>query len=170
MRQAARTAQRGGAQPIRSISPMSIRASCLPRARVSSKATTHRLDTESMLVVAIDVAHAANDKQWLEPMLKVLARLPEALGSVTHLLTDNGYFSAANVESCVNAKIEPLLAARRDAHHPHWEDKFTEPPTLTEPTSDVVRMKHQLKTNQGGALNALRKQTVEPVFGITCVR
>ena len=124
------------------------------------------VDTESMLVVAINVAQAANDKQQLHPMLKELAGLPEALGSVKHMLADNGYFSAANVERCVEAKIEPLLAAGRDKHHPNWEDRFTEPPPITEPASDVDRMKHQLKTIQGRALYALRKQTVEPVFGI----
>jgi len=124
------------------------------------------VDTESMLVVATNMAQAANDKQQLEPMLKELAGLPEVLGSVKRVLADNGYFSAANVESCVEAKIEPLLAAGRDKHHPNWEDRFTEPPPLTEPASDVDRMKHRLKTVQGRALYALRKQTVEPVFGI----
>jgi len=124
------------------------------------------VDTESMLVVAIDVVQAANDKQQIEPMLKELARLPEALGSVKQVLADNGYFSSANVGHCVQAKIEPLLAAGRDKHHPNWEDRFTEPPPLTEPASDVDRMKHRLKTIEGRALYALRKQTVEPVFGI----
>ena len=124
------------------------------------------VDTESMLVVAIDVAQEANDKQQLDPMLKELAGLPEALGSVKRVLADNGYFSAANVGGCLQAKIEPLLAAGRDKHHPNWEDRFTEPPPLTEPASDVDRMKHRLKTVQGRALYALRKQTVEPVFGI----
>lgn len=37
---------------------------------------------------------------------------------------------------------------------------------FTEPASDVDRMKHRLKTIQGRTLYALRKQTVEPVFGI----
>ena len=124
------------------------------------------VDTESMLVVAIGVAQAANDKQQLEPMLEELTGLPEALGSVKQVLADNGYFSAANVERCVEAKIEPLLAAGRDKHHPNWEDRFTEPPPLNEPASAVDRMKHRLKTIQGRALYALRKQTVEPAFGI----
>ena len=124
------------------------------------------VDTESMLVVAIDMAQVATDKQQLEPMLKALAGLPEALGSVKQVLADNGYFSAANVEHCLNAKVEPLLAAGRDKHHPNWEERFTEPPPLTEPASHVDRMKHRLKTVQGRALYALRKQTVEPVFGI----
>ncbi|MEI6738413.1 MAG: IS1182 family transposase, partial [Pseudomonadota bacterium] len=117
------------------------------------------VDTQSMLVVAINMAQAANDKQQLEPILKALAGLPEALGCVKQVLADNGYFSAANVAHCVQAKIEPLLAAGRDRHHPHWEDRFIEPPPLSEPASDVDRMKHQLKTIQGRALYALRKQT-----------
>ncbi len=124
------------------------------------------VDTESMLVVAINVAQVATDKQQIEPMLEVLASLPEALGRVKHLLADNGYFSAANVETCVEAKIEPLLAAGRDRHHPHWADRFTEPPPLAEPASAVERMKHRLKTVQGRKRYGLRKQTVEPVFGI----
>ncbi len=36
------------------------------------------VDTQSMLVVAIDMAQMATDKQQLEPMLRVLAELPEA--------------------------------------------------------------------------------------------
>src|SRR5476649_66404 len=99
-------------------------------------------------------------------MLEVLAGLPDELGRVKRLLGDNGFFSAANVESCVAAKIEPLLAAGRDGHHPHWEDRFTEPPALAEPASAVDRMKHRLKTLQGRKLYGLRKHTVEPVFGI----
>ncbi|MFN0301655.1 MAG: IS1182 family transposase [Burkholderiales bacterium] len=124
------------------------------------------VDTESMLVVAIDMAQVANDKQQVEPMLKVLAGLPKELGSVEQLLADNGYFSAANVETCVAAQIEPLLAAGRDGHHPHWEDRFTEPPPLLEPASAVERMKHRLKTLDGRKVYGLRKETVEPVFGI----
>jgi transposase len=124
------------------------------------------VDCESMRVVATDLAQVATDKQQLEPMLEVLARLPEALGRVAQLLADNGYFSAANVATCVAAEIEPLLAAGRDPHHPHWEDRFTEPPPLAEPASVVDRMKHRLKTRAGRKLYGLRKQTVEPVFGI----
>ena len=124
------------------------------------------VDTESMLVVATDIAQVANDKQQVVPMLEALAQLPDELGRVKRLLADNGFFSAANVESCVAAKIEPLLAAGREAHHPHWEDRFTEPAPLNEPASALERMKHRLKTRRGRKLYGLRKQTVEPVFGI----
>ncbi len=124
------------------------------------------VDTESMLIVASTMAQVATDKQQVEPMLEVIARLPGQLGNVEHLLADNGYFSAANVEHCVKAKIEPMLAAGRDRHHPHWQDRFTEPAPLSEPASAVDRMKYRLKTIQGRKLYGLRKQTVEPVFGI----
>ena len=124
------------------------------------------VDTQSMLVIAADIAQVATDKQQVKPMLEVLAGLPNELGRVKRLLGDNGYFSAANAERCVQAKIEPLLAAGRHAHHPHWEDRFTEPAPLVEPASAVDRMKHRLKTRKGRKLYGLRKQTVEPVFGI----
>ena len=124
------------------------------------------VDTETMLVVATGIAQVATDKQQVAPMLDALAGLPEELGRVKRLLGDNGFFSAANVEACVAAKIEPLLAAGRDAHHPHWADRFTEPPPLNEPASAVDRMKHRLKTRRGRKRYGLRKQTVEPVFGI----
>jgi transposase len=124
------------------------------------------VDTESMLVVATHIAQVATDKQQVEPMLGALVALPDALGRVKRILGDNGFFSAANVERCVAAKVEPLLAAGRDSHHPHWENRFTEPPPLHEPASAVDRMKHRLKTRQGRKLYGLRKQTVEPVFGI----
>jgi transposase len=124
------------------------------------------VDTESMLIVASTMAQVATDKQQVEPMLDVIARLPGQLGNVEHLLADNGYFSAANVEHCVKVKIEPMLAAGRDRHHPHWQDRFTEPAPLSEPASAVDRMKYRLKTIQGRKRYGLRKQTVEPVFGI----
>ena len=124
------------------------------------------VDTQSLLVVATDIAQVATDKQQVEPMLEALAGLPDELGRVAHLLADNGYFSAANVKGCVEAKIEPLLAAGRDGHHPHWEERLTEPPPLAEPASAVERMKHHLKTGHGRKRYGLRKQTVEPVFGI----
>src|SRR6202789_1131975 len=52
---------------------------------------------DSLLVVAVDVVQAANDKQQLAPMLNQVVALPEVLGKVETLLAANGYFSAANV-------------------------------------------------------------------------
>ena len=63
----------------------------------------------SLLVVAINVVQAPNDKQQLETMLAKINALPENLGKVDVMLGDNGYFSATNVTACVVAEIEPLL-------------------------------------------------------------
>ena len=124
------------------------------------------VDTTSMLVVATGVTQAANDKEQITPALATLATLPTELGTVATLVADNGYFSAANVEACFERGITPLLAVGRDPHHPHWAERFTEPPPLPESADPVTRMKHALKTQDGRATYAMRKQTVEPVFGI----
>jgi transposase len=57
----------------------------------------------SLLVVAVDVVQAPNDKQQLEPMLSKIETLPEELGVSETLLADAGYFSAGNVEACEKA-------------------------------------------------------------------
>ena len=124
------------------------------------------VDTGTMLVVASGLTQAANDKQQLEPMLEVLGALPEDLGAVTQMLADAGYFSEANVTACLEASIEPLLAPGRESHHVPWQERFGEPPPLAEPNDAVARMKHRLQTRTGRADYGLRKQTVEPVFGI----
>ena len=124
------------------------------------------VDTDTMRVVATGVTQATNDKQHLVPMLKTIAELPGDLGSVRELLADAGYFSEANTDACVQACIEPLLAPGRESHHLPWQERFTEPATLDEPGDAVEQMKHRLKTRAGRARYRLRKQTVEPVFGI----
>ncbi|MFT4564648.1 MAG: hypothetical protein ACI9BW_004418, partial [Gammaproteobacteria bacterium] len=103
------------------------------------------VDTETMLVVTNDWVQAANDKQQLTPALAALNALPEELGEVTRVLADAGYFSAANVDACVNVGIEPMLAGAREAHHLPWQERFSEPPPVT-PAAPIDRMTHRLRT------------------------
>jgi hypothetical protein len=120
----------------------------------------------SLLVVAADVSQATNDKQQLAPMLGKLAALPADLGQPETLLADTGYFSAANVQACGAAGIEPLIALGRETHHPSLSERFAEaPPAPDDPTAGEA-MAHRLKTPQGRKLYAQRKHTPEPVFGI----
>ena len=120
----------------------------------------------SLLVVAGDVVQAPNDKQQLEPVLGQLDALPQELGDVDTLLADNGYFSDANVNACVEAGIDPLIATGRQSHHQPLAARFAPaPPEPVDPTP-VEAMAYKLKTPQGKKLYALRKQTPEPVFGI----
>jgi hypothetical protein len=120
----------------------------------------------SLLVVAADVAQAPNDKQQLEPMLDKIEALPERLGAVETLLADAGYFSAANVEACREATVEPLIAMGRQPHHPPLGERFAKEGPAPENPTPVEAMAHRLKTPEGRKLYALRKQTPEPVFGI----
>ena len=124
------------------------------------------VDTETMLVVVSEVTQAANDRQQVEPMIDKLRALPAGLNAPATLLADTGYFSADNVDTCRQAGIEPLIAVGREGHHPHWKERFTEPAPLAADASAVDTMKHTLKTQAGKKHYALRKQTVEPVFGV----
>src|SRR5580658_2823229 len=120
----------------------------------------------SLLVVAVDVVQAPNDKQQVEPTLEKIAALPEKLGEVENLLADTGYFSADNVDACEKAGIEPVIAMGRQPHHPPLSERFAPTPAAPRNPTPVEAMAHRLKTAAGRALYALRKQTPEPVFGI----
>jgi hypothetical protein len=122
--------------------------------------------TDSLMVITPWVSQAANDKQQVVPMLEHLQALPANLVPVKQALADAGYFSADNVAACEQAGIEPLIALGRDEHHPHWSERFSEPAEVPADATPVQRMQHRLKTPAGRAAYALRKQTVEPVFGI----
>ena len=82
----------------------------------------------SLLVVAVDVVQAPNDKQQVEPMLEKIDALPEELGKVEHLLADTGYFSADNVDACEKAGVEPVIAMGRQPHHPPLSERFETTP------------------------------------------
>src|ERR1700678_1806109 len=121
---------------------------------------------ESLLVIAVEVVQAPNDKQQIAPMLDKIAALPEQLGRPETLLADNGYFSEANVTLCAAANIEPLIAPGRQPHHQPLRERFAAAPPAPENPTPVEAMAYRLRTPQGKKLYALRKQTPEPVFGI----
>jgi hypothetical protein len=59
-------------------------------------------------------------------------------------------------------------AVEKQSHHKSVTDLLPqpEPPPLPENASAKEKMAHRLKTQAGRTLYKLRKQTVEPVFGI----
>jgi len=121
---------------------------------------------DSLLVIAVDVVQAPNDKQQIEPMLGKIAELPAELGKVGELLADNGYFSEANVNACAAAGIEPVIAMGRETHHPSLAERFVGDPAAPKDPTPLEAMRHRLQTREGKKRYALRKQTPEPVFGI----
>lgn len=124
------------------------------------------VDTESMLIVTSHVTQETNDKRQLEPALENLAALPEALGTVEAIISDNGFYSETNVGACEKNRITPYIALGRDQHNQPLLDRFREPIAPPPDADAVTRMKHRLRTRAGKKLYAKRKSTVEPVFGI----
>jgi transposase len=124
------------------------------------------VDIESMIIVTSHVTQQTNDKRELEPALANLTELPEALGTVDSVITDNGFYSEANVGACEKNKITPYLAFGREQHNQPIMDRFREPLPIPDDADAVTKMKYRLLTQAGKKLYAKRKSTVEPVFGI----
>ena len=124
------------------------------------------VDIDTMMVITAHVTQACNDKREVVPTLKQVAALPEELGVVHTLVADNGYYSQANVVACAQAGIEPLLAIKREAHHEPLMERFAPDPDAPQTMDAVANMVHRLSTQAGKSLYKMRKQTVEPVFGI----
>ena len=124
------------------------------------------VDAATLLVVATGVTQAPNDKEQVAPMLETLKAQAAVLGTVERLIADTGFSSEKNIRACEAAGIEPLIAVARDTHHPGWRERHTEPAVLPDNATPMQAMAHKLKTKAGRAAYALRKQTVEPVFGI----
>jgi transposase len=123
------------------------------------------VDASTMLVVATGVTQAPNDKEQVEPMLATL-KAQSTVGTVERVVADTGFCSGKNITACETAHIEPLIAVAREEHHPGWRERHSEPPALPADATPMQAMAHKLKTQAGRAIYALRKQTVEPVFGI----
>ena len=123
-------------------------------------------DQDSMLLVAVGVTQACNDKQQVAPIVATLQAQKPTKGAVKCLVADTGYFSRHNMGVCEAEQIVPMLAVGRDKHHPGWRDRHTEPAPLPENPTPVQTMTHRLKTKDGRACYAKRKHTIEPVFGI----
>jgi len=124
------------------------------------------VDVETHLIVEQHVTQHTNDKQEIEPALAAIDQLPVALGKVKKLLADTGYFSADNVDKCIEDGIEPFIAEQRQSHNIPLIERFGEDPEPPENATPVQAMHHRLQTQAGKAVYAKRKATVETVFGI----
>ena len=124
------------------------------------------VDIESMIVVATHVTQNTNDKLEITPALDELLALPETLGKVDSLIADAGYFSEENVKKCEEVDITPYICVGREKHNKNPIERFIEPEPPPDGASVVDKMKYLLTTKAGRAVYAVRKCTVEPVFGI----
>ncbi len=124
------------------------------------------VDVATHLIVAQHVTQHTNDKQEIEPALKAIGDLPAALGEVKKLLADTGYFSADNVDKCIEGGVEPFIQEKRQPHNLPLMERFSADPEPPPNATPVQAMRHRLQTQEGKAVYAKRKATVETVFGI----
>src|SRR5712692_5005090 len=127
---------------------------------------------EQMLIVGERVSVAPNDKQELAPTVAAIS--PGVAEEVKAVLVDSGFYSEAAVATVEQKPdgtptgIKVYAAVEKHSHHKTVADLLPQPEPVTpgpEASAKEV-MAHRLKTGTGKALYKLRKQTVEPVFGI----
>ena len=127
---------------------------------------------EAMLIVGARVSDAPNDKQELPGSVAAIS--PVVKDAVKQVLTDNGFYSAAAVTAVEQqpdgtpSGVTVYAAVEKQAHHKTVADLLPqpEPPAPGPEATPKEVMAHRLQTAVGRALYGLRKQTVEPVFGI----
>ena len=128
------------------------------------------VEVESRLLVSQAVTDAPNDKEQLASTLAATSGVIKSIGAV---LVDSGFYSATAVaavegEAPGKAAVRVYAATGRQAHGRSVEalEKHADPPAPEAGASAAEVMAHRLKTKAGRALYALRKATIEPVFGI----
>lgn len=127
---------------------------------------------EAMLIVGQRVSVAPNDKQELAASVQAIS--PVVSGEVKVVLADSGFYSEAMVQAVEQKSdgtasgLTVYAAVDKQRHHQSVADLLPqpEPPELPENASAKEKMARRLKTQAGRTLYKLRKQTVEPVFGI----
>jgi len=121
--------------------------------------------TLEQVIVAAELTDEANDVHQLEPMLQATAATLAAAGIDERpeaTLADSGYWSIENLTAIVNAP-ELLIPPARHGR----QGKPRKDGKPSESRSDGLRaaMTAKLKSEDGKARYAKRRETVEPVFG-----
>ena len=118
----------------------------------------------SRLIVHQHLTQNVADKQEIIPTLEYFNVHPEL--RPTELLADAGYMSETNIEACDKANITPYISLNKEKHNQTLQERFRPADPLSENPTALERMRHRLQTKEGKAIYALRKSTVETVFGV----
>ncbi len=127
---------------------------------------------EAMLIVGQRVSAAPNDKQELAPSVAAIS--PVVAEQVRAVLVDSGFYSEAAVQAVEHkadgtaSGVTVYAAVEKHSHHKSVADLLAQPEPLAPGPQATAKeiMAHRLQTQAGKTLYKLRKQTVEPVFGI----
>lgn len=141
----------------------------MPKGKGFSQAYNAQAAVEAgnMLILAATVSQNPNDMNEMVPVLDELSRLPTELQIIVKILADAGYCSEKNIIASLARGLDPYFAAGRFPHHQSLPERFAqEPPALPEIATVMDQMRHKLRTLVGRNVYKLRKQVVEPVFGV----
>ncbi len=121
--------------------------------------------TLHQLVVAAELTDEANDVHQLEPMLQATAATLAAAAIDDRpetALADSGYWSIDNLTTITNA---PKLLIPPAKHSRQGKPRKDGKPSASRSDGLRAAMKAKLKSEDGRARYAKRRETVEPVFG-----
>ena len=124
------------------------------------------VDTESRFIIGKRVSNEPNDKKELVADVRSITPV---CGKPDVVLADSGYYSENGVEEVeTDGGPTAYVAAEKSDHGSKVEDLEAkdDPPAVPVNASGTDKMRQRLTTKAGKELYKLRKQTVEPVFGI----
>ncbi len=125
------------------------------------------VDTEgSMMILGNRVTTSPNDKQELAATVE---SVDGTIRTPNHVLADSGYCSQPQIDAVETGNGPTVYVATGKQKHGRTVtdlERKVDPPPLSEDASTLDKVKHRMNTAQGRALYKLRKETVEPVFGI----
>jgi transposase len=127
---------------------------------------------QAMLIMGQRVSVAPNDKKELVPTAAAIS--PVVAPEVKVILVDSGFYSEAAVQTVEQnpdgtaTGVTVFAAVAKTDHHKTVAELLPQPePVAPAPEATAKeKMAHRMKTKIGKDLYKLRKQTVEPVFGI----
>ncbi len=127
---------------------------------------------QAMLIMGQRVSVAPNDKKELVPSAAAIS--PVVAPEVKVILVDSGFYSEAAVQTVEQnpdgtaTGVTVFAAVAKTDHHKTVAELLPQPePAAPAPEATAKeKMAHRMKTKIGKDLYKLRKQTVEPVFGI----
>ena len=122
----------------------------------------------SQLVLGTRVSQCASDRNEL---VADVDSVPAAIGTPARVLADNGYATEKEVNTLTGREIDVLVAVgTEDRRRQHDFRPLPDPDQVTETKSAkapwLVAMQEKLSKDANRASYRLRRQTVEPVFGI----
>jgi transposase len=123
------------------------------------------VDTETMLILGTRVSKCASDSNELVADIEAI---PEELGAPETVLADTGYMNGKEVKALQEKGMKVLVATKAPSRRKH--DFRPKKPRRRKKNrvraSWVRKMRKEMKKEENKELYRLRKQTVEPVFGI----